>query len=63
MAAATAIPTAQEWFAQGQRVPVEVSVSPTETITVHISVHVLMRVGGWVGFEAGCSVCARVCEL
>lgn len=43
--AAIPIPTAQEWFEQGQRVPVDVEVSPTETMTVHISVHVLMRVG------------------
>jgi hypothetical protein len=43
-AAAPLTPTAQEWFAQGQRIPLEVPISADETLTVHIAVHIFPRV-------------------
>lgn len=47
-AAPSSVPTAQEWFRQGKRIPVAVPVSlddgGTTLMTVHVSVHVLMRV-------------------
>lgn len=39
-----AVPTAQQWFAQGQRILLQVPVGPDETLPVHIAVHILTSV-------------------